>query len=127
MLYKGYVIDIFETLADPTRRHIVELLAGDERSVGELCEVFEISQPAVSRHLRVLREVGLVRSRTDAQRRMYSLRPEPLAEIDRWLERYRSFWSKRLDELESVLLEDSVVPAKRTEPQNESTTKGKRT
>ena len=120
-------MDVFETLAEPTRRHIVELLADNERSVGELCEVFEISQPAVSRHLRVLRESGLVRSRTDAQRRMYSLRPEPLAEIDRWLERYRSFWSKRLDELESVLLEDRGASSKKTEPQNESTKKGKRT
>ena len=85
-------MDVFETLAEPTRRRIVELLSQGELSVNELCDKFSISQPAVSRHLRVLREARLVTCRIDAQRRLYSLRPEPLEEIDRWLERYGSFW-----------------------------------
>ena len=94
---------LFETLADPTRRQIVQLLSECDRTVGELCEQFEISQPAVSRHLRVLREAGLVASRSDAQRRVYTLTPEPLVEIDRWLERHRAYWRDRLDDLGSVL------------------------
>ena len=98
-------MNIFETLAEPTRRRIVELLADQERSVKELCDHFDISQPAVSRHLRVLREARLVNSRVDAQRRLYSLRPGPLEEVDRWLERYRSYWHDRLDDLETLLIE----------------------
>ena len=97
-------MNIFETLAEPTRRRIVELLSRGELSVNELCDEFSISQPAISRHLRVLREARLVSCRIDAQRRLYSLRPEPLEEIDRWLERYRSFWRSHLDRLEDVLL-----------------------
>ena len=112
MLYKLVVMNIFETLADPTRRHIVELLADGECSVGELCGEFEISQPAISRHLRVLRDAGLVARRTDAQRRMYSLKPGPFEEIDRWLERYSSFWRRRLDDLESALLVEDREEAK---------------
>ena len=96
-------MDVFETLADPTRRQLVELLSERDRTVGELCDQFEISQPAVSRHLRVLREAGLVASRSDAQRRVYSLTPEPLAEIDLWLERHRAYWRDRLDDLGSLL------------------------
>ncbi len=96
-------MDVFATLAEPTRRRIVELLADGERSVGELCCEFSISQPAVSRHLRVLRQARLVSSRTDAQRRLYSLRPGPLEEIDNWRERYRSFWDERLDQLGDLL------------------------
>ena len=98
-------MNIFETLAEPTRRRIVELLADRERSVKELCDQFDISQPAVSRHLRVLREVRLVGCRVDAQRRLYSLRPGPLEEVDRWLERYRSYWHERLEDLETLLKE----------------------
>ena len=96
-------MDVFQTLADSTRRQIVDLLSKRDRTVGELCEQFEISQPAVSRHLRVLREGRLVASRSDAQRRVYTLTPEPLLEIDRWLDRYRAFWEDRLDSLGSVL------------------------
>lgn len=92
-----------EALADPTRRRIVELLAEGERSAGELAAGFDVSRPAVSRHLRVLREHGLVRSRAEAQRRVYSLDPAPLAELDAWLGRYRSFWAQRLDALETQL------------------------
>jgi len=97
-------MDIFQTLADGTRRQIVDLLSEEDQSVGELCAHFEISQPAISRHLRVLREGGLVASRNDAQRRVYTLTPEPLLEIDRWLDRHRTFWRDRLDRLDAVLL-----------------------
>ena len=90
-------------LADPTRRRIVELLAERPHDVAELNAHFSISQPAVSRHLRVLREHGLVHSRPAAQRRVYSLDPTPLAELDDWLARYRSFWAQRLDALELEL------------------------
>ena len=96
-------MEALEALADPTRRRILELLAGDERSAGELASQFAISRPAVSRHLRVLREHGLVRARGEAQRRLYSLDPAPLAELDAWLARYRGFWADRLDELEQEL------------------------
>lgn len=94
---------IFETLADPSRRRILELLRTRERPVGELVDAVGLSQPAVSRHLRVLREAGLVDSRVDAQRRMYRLRPDSLRELDAWLEPYRVLWSGRLDELERHL------------------------
>ena len=93
----------FEALADPTRRRIVELLADGERSAGDLAAEFDVTRPAVSRHLRVLRERGLVRVRDDAQRRLYSLDPTPLAELDQWLQRYRGFWTQRLDALETEL------------------------
>jgi DNA-binding transcriptional ArsR family regulator len=86
-------------LADPTRRAIVELLAEGELSAGELASSFSTSRPAVSRHLRVLREQGLVRSREEGRRRVYALDPEPLAELDEWLAQYRSFWTNRLDAL----------------------------
>lgn len=90
-----------EALADPTRRRIIELLAGGERDAGDLGSNFPISQPAVSRHLRVLREHGLVQVRRDGQRRVYSLDPAPLAELDDWLARTRHFWLNRLDALET--------------------------
>jgi DNA-binding transcriptional ArsR family regulator len=90
---------VFEAIADPTRRHILELLADGERTAGELAAAFPTSRPAVSRHLRVLREAGLVRWRGDAQRRVYRLDPAPLSEVDAWLDRYRRFWSDRLDSL----------------------------
>ncbi len=92
-----------EALADPTRRRIVELLAEREREAGEIASHFDVSRPAVSRHLRVLREHGLVRARSDAQRRIYSLDPRPLAEIDAWLDKYRVFWTNRLDALDVQL------------------------
>jgi DNA-binding transcriptional ArsR family regulator len=96
-------VNALAALADPTRRRIVELLAERPHDVAELNAHFAISQPAVSRHLRVLREHGLVRSRPAAQRRVYSLDPTPLAELDDWLARYRSFWAQRLDALETEL------------------------
>lgn len=93
----------FEVLAEPTRRRILDLLLEEPRSVGELVEHTGLSQPGTSKHLRVLREAGLVAARTDAQRRIYELRAEPLAELDAWLEPYRRQWSGRLDALERHL------------------------
>ena len=90
-------------LADDTRRRIVEVLAEGERSVGELSALFAISRPGVSRHLRVLREAGLVSAEVDAQRRIYRLRPEPLVELHSWLARWRPFWEQRLDALDTEI------------------------
>ena len=96
-------MNAFEALADPTRRTIVELLTERERSAGERASRFSTSRPAVSRHLRVLREHGLVQARVEGRQRLYSLDPAPLAELDEWLARYRSFWTNRLDALEVEL------------------------
>jgi len=93
----------FEILAEPTRRQIVELLADGERSAGEIASHFSTSRPGISRHLRVLREHGLVHARGEAQRRLYSLDPAPLAELDEWLQRYRGFWANRLDALDTEI------------------------
>ena len=82
---------VFAALADPTRRRLLELLAAGERSAGELAREFDISRPGVSRHLRVLREAGLVRARGEGQRRLYSVDPGPLDEVDAWLARWRGF------------------------------------
>ena len=95
--------ETFTVLAEPTRRRMLDLLLDGPRPVGELAAVLGLSQPGASKHLRVLREAGLVRVRQDAQRRWYELRPEPLTEIDAWLEPYRRFWSGRLDALERHL------------------------
>jgi len=92
-------VKALEALADPTRRTIVELLAERDRTAGELAASFSTSRPAVSRHLRVLREHGLVQARAKGRERVYTLEPEPLAELDEWLSRYRSFWTNRLDAL----------------------------
>jgi DNA-binding transcriptional ArsR family regulator len=96
-------MDALAALADPTRRRIVELLAEREHDAGELAAEFPVSRPAVLRHLRVLRDIGLVRARGEAQRRVYSLEPAPLAEVDAWLARYRGFWTNRLDALDTQL------------------------
>jgi DNA-binding transcriptional ArsR family regulator len=90
-------------LADPTRRRIVELLARRDLSAGELASQFATSRPGISRHLRVLREYGLVQSRADGRRRLYSLDPAPLGELDDWLSHYRGFWTSRLDALGTEL------------------------
>lgn len=95
----------FEALADPTRRRILDLLRDQPRLVGDLVTLLEISQPGVSKHLRVLREAGLVQVRQDAQRHWYELRTEPLAEIDAWLNTYRHLWLERFDRLDSFLQE----------------------
>ena len=90
----------FDVLADPNRRRILDLLLLRPRPVGELTGLLGLSQPGTSKHLRVLREAGLVRVRRDAQRRWYELRPGPLAEVDTWLEPYRRLWAGQLDALE---------------------------
>ena len=94
---------IFEVLAEPNRRQILELLRGGHRPVGEIVAALGLSQPAVSKHLRILKQAGLVEARVDAQRRLYQLRPEPLSELDEWLAPYRLLWSQRLDALERHL------------------------
>ena len=102
----GYIADMattFEVLAEPRRREILDLLCAGERPVGDLVDHLPLTQPTVSKHLRVLREAGLVDVRRDAQRRWYRLRPEPLVEVDMWLEPYRRFWERRLDALERHL------------------------
>jgi DNA-binding transcriptional ArsR family regulator len=96
-------VKALEVLAEPTRLRIVELLAEGERSAGEIASHFPTSRPGISRHLRVLREHGLVRARGEAQRRFYSLDPAPLEELDEWLERYRHFWTNRLDALDTEI------------------------
>jgi DNA-binding transcriptional ArsR family regulator len=102
----------FEALAEPHRRHIVELLRDGERPVGELVDALATSQPTVSKHLRVLRDAGLVVARTDAQRRLYRLRPEPLRELDDWLAPFRTQWGDRLDQLAAHLdtMDDDDTP-----------------
>src|SRR3954454_22802568 len=89
----------FEIVAEPTRRRILDDMRDSERSVGELVERLRLSQPGVSKHLRVLREAGLVRVRADGRRRWYGLRADPLAELDAWLAPYRELWASRLDAL----------------------------
>jgi DNA-binding transcriptional ArsR family regulator len=93
----------FDVLAEPTRRRILDLLLEGPRSVGDLVARLGTTQPGTSKHLRVLRDAGLVAVRRDAQRRWYELRPEPLTEIDAWLEPYRALWAQRLDALERHL------------------------
>ena len=96
-------LSVLEVIAEPTRRRILDAVREGERSVGELVERVGMHQPGVSRHLRVLREAGLVEVRGDAQRRLYRLRAEPLRELDEWLAPYRAEWSGRLDALERHL------------------------
>jgi DNA-binding transcriptional ArsR family regulator len=93
----------FAILAEPNRRALLSLLAASEKSVGELERELGLSQPSVSKHLRVLRDAGFVEAEVDAQRRVYRLRPEPLKEVDAWLDPFRRFWSARVDALERHL------------------------
>ena len=93
----------FEVLAEPNRRRILDLLRASECPVGELVERLDLSQPAVSKHLRILREAGLVEVRADAQRRLYRVQPEPLRALDEWLAAYRRMWAASLDDLEQHL------------------------
>jgi DNA-binding transcriptional ArsR family regulator len=101
LYYDG--VQAFAALADPTRRRMVELLADGERSAGDLAKRFTLTQPAISQHLRALRDAGMVRVRRDAQRRMYSIDGRGLAQIEAWLSRYRTFWTTHLDALERAL------------------------
>jgi DNA-binding transcriptional ArsR family regulator len=101
---------MFEVLAEPRRRQILDLLREEERPVGVIVDELGISQPGVSKHLRVLRDAGLVEVRSDAQRRVYRLRAEPLRELDEWLRPYRAAWRDRLDALEHHLDEMADRP-----------------
>jgi DNA-binding transcriptional ArsR family regulator len=102
------VLDVLDVIAEPTRRRILDAVRDSECSVNDLVELVGMHQPGVSRHLRVLRDAGLVQVRRDAQRRLYRLRPEPLMELDTWLEPYRAHWADRLDALERHLKRTSV-------------------
>jgi DNA-binding transcriptional ArsR family regulator len=95
------VVKTFEALADDTRTGIVAALADRPRTVSEIVDLFDVSQPAISQHLRVLRDAGLVSVQPAGRSRIYHLDPSPLAELDRWLDRYRKLWATRLDALES--------------------------
>ncbi len=105
---------VLDVLADPTRRRILDAVRDGERSVGELVDEVGMHQPGVSRHLKVVRDAGLVEVRRDAQRRLYRLRVEPLMELDEWLEPFRREWANRLDALERHL--ERTAPPSRTTP-----------
>ena len=97
------MVESFEVIAEPNRRRILELLGEGERPVGDLVGQLKISQPTVSKHLRILRQAGLVDVRSEAQRRLYRVRSEPLREMYEWLHQYRRLWESRLDKLEQHL------------------------
>jgi DNA-binding transcriptional ArsR family regulator len=101
--YIQRVESVFDIIAEPNRRAILSLLVSSQQSVGEIERQLHMSQPAVSKHLRVLRDAGFVESTVDAQRRLYRLRPEPLKEMDAWLAQFRRFWSAHVDALERHL------------------------
>ncbi len=100
-------------LADPTRQRIVEMLAAKELAMGEIASRFDMSAPAVSQHLKVLKDAKLVRVRADAQRRLYSLDKDGFEEMDEWLQRIRRFWNKRLDALERILREEDKATGRK--------------
>jgi len=105
----------FEIIAEPNRRAILSLLVSSEQSVGEIERQLRMTQPTVSKHLRVLREAGFVESTVDAQRRLYRLKPGPFQELDTWLDQFRRFWSTHVDALERYLDRiDPSTPKKRT-------------
>ncbi len=105
------VVSVFEIIAEPTRRAILGLLVLSSQSVGDIERQLGLSQPTVSKHLRVLRDAGFVEASVDAQRRLYRLRPEPLKEVDAWLTQFRQFWAPHFDALERHLdLMDDSTP-----------------
>jgi len=112
-------MQIFAALADPTRTKIVEALARRDLSAGEIAARFPVSRPAISRHLRVLRNARVVRSRGDAQRRVYSLNPDALDDVERWLARCREMWNRRLDRLDEYLKEMVAQEAAKEDPKKE--------
>src|SRR6202167_2848590 len=119
MRYIKGMESVFEIIAEPSRRAILSLLVSSQQSVGEIERQLRMPQPAVSKHLRVLREAGFVESTVDAQRRLYRLKPEPFREVDAWLAQFRRFWSAHVDALEGYLdrmgqsREDQSMPANR--------------
>ena len=118
--YIKSVESVFEVIAEPNRRAILSLLVSSQQSVGEIEHQLRMTQPAVSKHLRVLREAGFVESTVDAQRRLYRLKPEPLQELDAWLAQFRRFWSAHIDALERHLdrMDKSGPTKKKTKEQN---------
>ena len=115
---------VFEIIAEPNRRAILSLLVSSQRSVGEIEHRLRMSQPAVSKHLRVLREAGFVEATTDAQRRLYRLKPEPFQEMDVWLAPFRRFWAAHVDALERHL--DRMDQVAATKTKTKVTTKKKK-
>lgn len=118
-------LSVLEVVAEPTRRRLLDAVRGGERSVGELVDAVGMHQPGVSRHLKVLRDAGLVEVRKDAQRRLYRIRPEPLMEIDAWLEPYRAEWTSRLDSLDRHLARTATPITPDTADPDTSHTDGK--
>ncbi len=110
----------FEIIAEPNRRAILSLLASAEHSVGEIEHRLRMTQPTVSKHLRVLREAGFVEASVDAQRRVYRLRAEPLQEVEEWLEPFRRFWSRHVDALERHLDRMAARPLPKKKPRRKS-------
>jgi DNA-binding transcriptional ArsR family regulator len=106
-------MQVLTALADPTRQRIVEMLAARELSAGDIADKFDVSAPAISQHLKVLRDAKLVRVRVDAQRRIYALDQEGFEEMEEWLARIRRFWRGKLDALERVLKEDDNKPKRK--------------
>jgi len=117
---------VFEIIAEPNRRAILSLLVASQQSVGEIERQLRMPQPAVSKHLRVLREAGFVESTVDAQRRLYRLRPEPFQQFDAWLAQFRRFWSAHLDALERHLDRMHSSTPKNTNPKDKTTPKPRR-
>ncbi len=120
----SFVESTFAIVAEPNRRAILSLLLSAERSVGDIERKLHLSQPSVSKHLRVLREAGFVASRIEAQRRLYRLRPEPLMELDAWLAPFRRFWSPHLDALEQHL--NKMAPGRSRSGTQSGMMKGKK-
>jgi DNA-binding transcriptional ArsR family regulator len=116
---------VFEVIAEPNRRAILSLLSSSQQSVGEIEQRLRMTQPTVSKHLRILREAGFVESTVDAQRRLYRLKPEPFQEMDIWLAQFRRFWSAHLDALERHLDRMSNDRMEKSAPQKNTPTKGK--
>lgn len=110
----GRVDAALHALADSSRRTVLEILRDHPATAGELAQALPIARPGVSRHLRVLREAGLVQVRQEAQRRIYSLRPDPLAEVDAWLADYRALWRNRLDALHTEVARNKTVSGNKT-------------
>ena len=113
---------VFEIIAEPNRRAILSLLVLSEQSVGEMERQLRMSQPTVSKHLRVLRDAGFVESTVDAQRRLYRLKPEPFRQLEAWLDQFRRFWSTRIDALERYL--DRIDPSPPTKRKTERRSRG---
>ena len=108
--------DVFHAIADPTRREIINLLAQGSLNLNSIAENFPISRPAISKHIKVLTESGLVAIRQKGRERFCEARPENLKEAARWIEQYREFWTKKLDSLENFLAEETYEPKPETKP-----------